>query len=143
MQTYPLLKSMQNFRGGAVDKNPCQCRGHGFDPWSRNTTHTAEQVSPCATTTESVLWSPRAAAAGACVPYSLCSATREATSVRSPCTTAKSSPRSPQLEKVQVTQQRRPSTNKNKNRGQKVGAVKFTFSIGRDACSLLSVQIKN
>ena len=38
----------------------CQCRGHGFGPWSRKIPRAAEQLSPCATTAEPVLWSPRA-----------------------------------------------------------------------------------
>ena len=41
-----------------------------------------------------------------------CSATREAPAMRSPHTTAKDSPHSPQLEKARV-QQQRPSTAKN------------------------------
>ena len=48
--------------GGAVDESTCQCRGQRFDPWSRNIPHAKEQLSPCATTDEPVLWSPRAAA---------------------------------------------------------------------------------
>ena len=35
-----------------------QCRRHGFDPWSRKIPHVMEQLSPCNTTTESVLQSP-------------------------------------------------------------------------------------
>ena len=46
-------------------------------------------------------------------PVLQCSATREATAMRSPCTATKSSPRSPQLEKARV-QQQRPNTAKNK-----------------------------
>ena len=56
----------------------------------------------------------------ACVPQLLkptclepCSATREATAMRNPCTTMKSSPRSPQLEKA-CAQQWRPNAAKNK-----------------------------
>ena len=45
--------------------------------------------------------------------YSPCSTTREATTMRSPCTATKSSPRSPQLEKAHA-QQWRPNTAKNK-----------------------------
>ena len=45
-------------------------------------------LSPCTTTTE------------APASWSLCSATREATTMRSPCTTTKSSPYWPQLEKI-------------------------------------------
>ena len=37
-------------------ESACQCRGHGFEPWSGNIPHAAEQLSPCffffATTTE-------------------------------------------------------------------------------------------
>ena len=45
--------------------------------------------------------------------WSLCSATREATMMKSLRTTTKSSPRSPQLEKARL-QQRRPNAAKNK-----------------------------
>ena len=50
-------------------------------------------------------WSP--------CPWSLCSATREATAMRSPHTTTKSSPHSPPLEKAR-SQQWRPNAAKNK-----------------------------
>ena len=33
-------------------ESACQCRGHGFEPWSGKIPHTAEQLSPWATTTE-------------------------------------------------------------------------------------------
>ena len=46
--------------------------------------------------------------------WSLCSATREATTVRGPHTEMKSGPRLPQLEKA-LAQKRRPNTAKNKN----------------------------
>ena len=36
----------------------CQCRGHGFDPWSGKIPHAAEQLSPCATTTEPAATEP-------------------------------------------------------------------------------------
>ena len=45
--------------------------------------------------------------------WSLCSATREAATVKGPRTTMKSGPRSPQLEKA-LAQKRRPNTAKNK-----------------------------
>ena len=45
--------------------------------------------------------------------WSLCSATREAATVRGPCTAMRSGPRSPQLEKA-LTQKRRPNTAINK-----------------------------
>ena len=35
----------------------CQCRRHRFDPLSRKIPHATEQLSPCTTTTEPVLWS--------------------------------------------------------------------------------------
>ncbi|KAJ8790503.1 hypothetical protein J1605_004476 [Eschrichtius robustus] len=41
-------------------ESACQCRGHGFEPWSRNIPHAAEQLSPHATTTEGHM--PRARA---------------------------------------------------------------------------------
>ena len=33
-------------------ESACQCRGHGIEPWSGKIPHAAEQLSPCATTTE-------------------------------------------------------------------------------------------
>ena len=33
----------------------CQCRGHGFNPWSGKIPHAEEQLSPCTTTTEPAL----------------------------------------------------------------------------------------
>ena len=33
-------------------ESACQCRGHGFDPWSGRIPHATEQLSPWATTTE-------------------------------------------------------------------------------------------
>ena len=63
--------------------------------WSGKISYTMEQLSLCATTTEPVCcnyWSP--------CTYSLCSVTREAIAMRSPCTAIKSSPRSPKLEKA-------------------------------------------
>ena len=33
-------------------ESACQCRGHGFDPWSGKIPHAAEQLGPWATTTE-------------------------------------------------------------------------------------------
>ena len=45
--------------------------------------------------------------------WSLCSATREAATVRGPCTVMKSGPHLPQLEKA-LAQKRRPNTAKNK-----------------------------
>ena len=36
-------------------ESACQCRGHGFEPWSRKISHAMEQLSPCTTTTEPAL----------------------------------------------------------------------------------------
>ena len=33
-------------------ESACQCRGHGFEPWSRRIPHAAEQLGPWATITE-------------------------------------------------------------------------------------------
>ena len=33
-------------------ESACQCRGHGFEPWSGKIPHATEQLGPCATTTE-------------------------------------------------------------------------------------------
>ena len=62
---------------------PLQCRGRGFDPWSRKIPHVAEQLSPCTTTTEPALQSPGATTTEGPAPWSPCSPTREATTVRS------------------------------------------------------------
>ena len=89
------------FPGGTVVKNPSANAGaHGFERRSGKIPHAAERLSPCATTTEAP--APRARA-----PQ------QEATEMRSPRTTMKSSLRSPQLEKAHA-QQRRPNTANNK-----------------------------
>ena len=97
---------------------PANAERHGFDPWSGKIPHASEQLSPCASATEPALLSPgeqlpspRAAIPEACMPWSLCSATRDATATRSHCTTVKSGPCSPQPEKAH-TQQARPSATK-------------------------------
>ena len=84
-------------------------QGTRFETWSGKIPHAAEQLSPWATTTEpachSYYWSSHA--------WSPCSATREATAMRSRALATKSSPRSPQLEKA-CAQQQRPNAAKNK-----------------------------
>ena len=55
------------FPGGSVVKTACQCRRHGFDPWSGKIPHAAEQLSPCATTIEPVLKS-----SGVSTPEPMC-----------------------------------------------------------------------
>ena len=48
-----LKKVIGDFCGGAVVKNPpANAGGHGFEPWSGKIPRAAEQLSPCATTTE-------------------------------------------------------------------------------------------
>ena len=49
-------------------ESACQCRGHVFEPWSEKTLHAAEQLSLCATTTQSVLYSPWATTTEAHMP---------------------------------------------------------------------------
>ena len=41
-------------------ESTCECRRHGFDPWSRRIPHALEQLSLCAPVIEAVLWSPGA-----------------------------------------------------------------------------------
>ena len=65
-------------------ESACQCRKHGFYPWSREISHAVEQLSPCSITTESVLqslcsrarelqlMSPRATATEAWAPQTPC-----------------------------------------------------------------------
>ena len=90
-------------------ESPYQCRGHRFDPSSwRDSTCLGASSSLCATSTE-------AHGFRAHKPYSLCSTTREATAVRSSCTTMKSSPHSLHRKKANA-QQWRPSTTKNKRK---------------------------
>ena len=53
MKKLSFKKMKWGFPGGTVVKNPpAKCRGHGFEPWSGKIPHAAEQLSPCATTTE-------------------------------------------------------------------------------------------
>ena len=39
-------------------ESACQCRGHGFEPWSGKIPHAAKQLGPWATTTEPVRLEP-------------------------------------------------------------------------------------
>ena len=47
-------------RWSSGKESACHCRRHRFNPWSRKIPHASEQLSPSATTTEPVLWSPQA-----------------------------------------------------------------------------------
>ena len=58
LRAYPYLWLPWQLSG---TESACQCRIHEFDPGSGNIPHAAEQLSPCATTTEPVLYSPGAA----------------------------------------------------------------------------------
>ena len=52
------------FPGGSGVKNlPASARDKGSIPGSRRIPHASEQLNPCATATETVLWSPGAATA--------------------------------------------------------------------------------
>ena len=79
----------------------CQCRGHRFNPWSEKIPQAAEQLSPCATTTE-----PVGCTAEACTAGARAAQRKKATAMRSPGTVLESSPHSPQLEKAHTQQQR-------------------------------------
>ena len=48
------------FPGGSVVESTCQCRRHRFNSWSRKNARAKEQLSPCTTAVEPVLWSPGA-----------------------------------------------------------------------------------
>ena len=50
---HPSLKVLEGFPGGPVVENlPCNARVSGVIPWSRKTSHDAEQLSLCAATAE-------------------------------------------------------------------------------------------
>ena len=81
-------------------ESACQCRGQGFEPWSGKIPHAAEQLGPWATIAEPAHLEP--------VLHN-----KRGRGMRGPCTTMKSGPRSPQLEKA-LAQKRRPNTAINK-----------------------------
>ena len=89
----------------------CQRRGQGFGPWSGKISLAAEQLRPCATTTEptrSNYWIPPPP------PESSWFVTRKVTAIRSPCRVQlEIIPCSLQIEKA-YAHQWRPSTAKNK-----------------------------
>ena len=76
-------------------ESACQCRGHGFEPWSGRIPHAAEQLGPWATTTEPVRLEPVLR--------------NKRGRDRGPRTAMKNGARLPQLEKA-LTQKRRPNT---------------------------------
>ena len=83
----PIKKQNQGFPGGSAEKIACQCRTHGFDPWSGKILCAAELLSRWTTPTEHAC--PRA-----CAPQ------------------PGNSPHSPQLEKAGAEQQRLSTANK-------------------------------
>ena len=59
--TLRIRTQVLDFPGGAVVKNPPANAGDiGSEPWSGKIPHAAEQLSPCATTTEPAFYSPQA-----------------------------------------------------------------------------------
>ena len=101
-------------------ESACQCRRPGFDTWSGEIPHAAQQPSLCATVTEPVLWSPGATTTeptrckyrspGACAPQ------REKPLQREACTSQlEKSPRSSQWEKSPCSSQREKSPRSNKD----------------------------
>ena len=94
------LKPRQGFLGGAVVENlPANAGDTGSNP-GLGRSHMPRSD-----------WVREPQLLSLCV-WSLCSATREAVTVRGPHTTMKSGPRLPQLEKA-LAQKRRPNTAKN------------------------------
>ena len=68
--------SLPGFPGGLMIKNlPAKAGDTEFNPWFRKIPRATGQLSPCARTTESAVYSP--------------SSTREGPTVRSQCTTAR------------------------------------------------------
>ena len=89
-------------------ESACQCRRHGFEPWSGRIPHATEQLGPWDTITESVRLEP---------------VLRDRRGLHTvmkggPCTAMKSGPHLPQLEKA-LAQKRRPNTAKNKLKKKK------------------------
>ena len=98
----------------------CRCRRHGFNPWSRKLPHAAEQLCLCTSTIEPVLQSPEATSTEPTHrsywsphTWSLCTPTREATAMRSPCIAARGKPLLGAT-REKPPQQQRPSTVENK-----------------------------
>ena len=101
MQTATIRKQNRGFPGGAVVENlPANAGDTGLNPGLERS-----HMPRSGWAREPQLLSLRV--------WSLCSATREAATVRGPRTAMKSGPHSPQLEKA-LTQKRRPNTAKNK-----------------------------
>ena len=70
-----------------VKSLPCNAGDTSFNPRSGKIPHAVEQLNPCTTTTEPMLWS-----LGAATTEPLCPTIREVTAMRSPSTAMKSRP---------------------------------------------------
>ena len=62
-EIYPIQNSIKNNKIGLLWwrsgwESACQCRGHGFEPWSGKIPHAAEQLGPWATITEPACLEP-------------------------------------------------------------------------------------
>ena len=77
----------------------CRCRRCAFSLQSGQISRAERELSTYASTVEPVPWSLGAASAKACTPEILRSEAREAAATRSPPTSTKSGPYSPQPEK--------------------------------------------
>ena len=115
------MRPCRDLPGGAVVNNPpANARDTGSIPglgrshmlW-RDWTCVPQLLNLCYRTRLPQLLSPHATTTEACAPRARALQQKEATAMRSPCTTTKSSPCSLQLEKAR-TRQRRPNTVKNK-----------------------------
>ena len=90
----------------------CQCRKHGFNPWSGKIPHISGLLSLCSRAQEPQLLHSCATASEDSVPGSLCSGTRAGTETRSPRTATRESPHSnkdpaqPKINKIKVKKRR-------------------------------------
>ena len=107
----PKSLGVGGFPGGSVVKNPPANAGDmGSSPGRSHMLRSNKACAPQLLSLRSRAHEPQLLSPRAQSP---CSATKEATTMRSPRIAMKSGPRSPQLEKA-CAQQRRPNTDKNK-----------------------------
>ena len=99
-----LMIKHSNFPGRAVVKNPPANAGDVGSIPALGRSH--RLCNPHSRACALQLLSSQTITPEACVPQGLCSTAGEATAVRSPCTTMKSSPCPPQVEKVHAQKQR-------------------------------------
>jgi len=99
----------RNFHGGP--ECACQCRRHGFDPWSRKIPHAMKQLSLCVA---NLSLCPRPREPQVLKPlHARASALQQKKPLQREATPLYSSSYPPPLEKARA-QQQRPSTAKNK-----------------------------